>query len=209
MEPQDQKTTRWWWVRHAPVTERGNLIYGNTDPNCDCSDADTFASLARRLPDGAVWLTSHLRRTTQTAEAIGRGGKTLPELLVDPDLAEQNLGEFHGVDRHAHHATRTDPFVGFWINDPEERAPGGESFGDLSKRVSASIERWSATYCGRDIVCVAHGGTILAALGHALEVEPRKVVALSISNLSLTRLHRLENPLSGGPRWRVAGVAER
>lgn len=209
MDSKDQNATRWWWIRHAPVTETGNLIYGNTDPNCDCSDAVKFASLARRLPDGAVWLTSHLRRTTQTAEAIGRGGIELPEFIVDPDFGEQNLGGYHGVDRDARHAERTDPFAEFWVNDPEEQAPEGESLRDLCDRVRARIEHWSATHAGRDIVCVAHGGTILAALSHALGLEPRQVVALAIDNLSLTRIHKLSNPQPGGPQWRVPGVAER
>ncbi len=63
-------TTRWWWVRHAPVVENGGRIYGQDDFNCDCSDAATFQALARLLPADPVWVTSHLRRTQQTARAI-------------------------------------------------------------------------------------------------------------------------------------------
>ena len=28
-------TTRWWWVRHAPVPD-GGFIYGQRDLDCDC-----------------------------------------------------------------------------------------------------------------------------------------------------------------------------
>ena len=31
-------TTRWWWVRHAPVRNDGGNIYGQTDLACDTSD---------------------------------------------------------------------------------------------------------------------------------------------------------------------------
>ena len=31
-------TTRWWWVRHAPVREDGGCIYGQKDLGCDTSD---------------------------------------------------------------------------------------------------------------------------------------------------------------------------
>jgi broad specificity phosphatase PhoE len=61
--------TRWWWVRHAPVPD-GGFIYGQRDLDCDCGDAEVFAILARELPPDAVWLTSNLVRTRQTAAAI-------------------------------------------------------------------------------------------------------------------------------------------
>ena len=61
--------TRWWWVRHAPVPD-GGFIYGQRDLDCDCGDAEVFAMLARELPADAVWLTSNLVRTRQTAAAI-------------------------------------------------------------------------------------------------------------------------------------------
>ena len=61
--------TRWWWVRHAPVPD-GGRIYGQKDLPCDCSDAPVFTAVAAMLPRDAVWVTSHLQRTTQTAAAI-------------------------------------------------------------------------------------------------------------------------------------------
>jgi len=76
--------TRWWWIRHAPVRD-GGRIYGQSDLPCDCGDAAVFAGLAAELPAGAVWVTSNLIRTTQTAEAI---------LAADP-------GKFAGVEADA------------------------------------------------------------------------------------------------------------
>ena len=61
--------TRWWWIRHAPVPD-GGRIYGQSDLDCDCTDAEIFATLARELPRDAVWVTSNLARTHQTAAAI-------------------------------------------------------------------------------------------------------------------------------------------
>ena len=54
--------TRWWWVRHAPVTVNNGRCYGQTDVPCDCSNDAAFAGLARRLPKDAVWVTSPLQR---------------------------------------------------------------------------------------------------------------------------------------------------
>ena len=64
--------TRFWWVRHAPVGH-GGRIYGQADLSCDCSQMALFAGLAGQLPGDAVWVTSNLRRTHETAAAIIRG----------------------------------------------------------------------------------------------------------------------------------------
>jgi len=39
-------STRFWWVRHAPV-DHGGRIYGQKDMPCDCSDTAVFTGLAR------------------------------------------------------------------------------------------------------------------------------------------------------------------
>jgi len=82
------KLTRWWWIRHAPVPD-GGFIYGQRDLDCDCGDAEIFGALARELPTEAVWVTSNLVRTQQTAAAIlaaaaGRHGAVEPLAVPDP-----------------------------------------------------------------------------------------------------------------------------
>ena len=62
--------TRWWWVRHAPVVGHDGRIYGQSDMPCDCSDADAMKALAGVLPTEAVWITSHLKRTVETAAGM-------------------------------------------------------------------------------------------------------------------------------------------
>ena len=74
--------TRWWWIRHAPVPD-GGRIYGQSDLDCDCGDVEIFRMLARELPRDAVWVTSNLVRTRQTAAAI---------------LAAAEPGRFAGVE---------------------------------------------------------------------------------------------------------------
>ena len=59
--------------------------YGQSDMPCDCTDAAVFAGLARQLPRDAVWVTSHLRRTHETARAIVRAGLPGPTDIPGPD----------------------------------------------------------------------------------------------------------------------------
>src|SRR5258708_33207517 len=90
--------TRWWWIRHAPVPDSVR-IYGQSDVDCDCSSQDVFAALANELPRDAVWLTSNLSRTRQTAAAILSAMDLAAEPVAIPEFAEQNLGEWQGQVR--------------------------------------------------------------------------------------------------------------
>jgi len=210
--------TRWWWVRHAPVTANDGRIYGHDDLPADCSDGAVFAALAALLPTDAVWVTSHLGRTRQTAAAIGAAQdagrpRALPPALVEPDLAEQHFGDWQGLTLAELGARRAGALHRFWLAPAHEAPPGGESFEGVVVRVAAAVERLTAAHRGRDIVAIAHGGSIRAALAVALELPPERALAFAIDNCSLTRLDHIDAPEADaasfrGPRqsWRVAAV---
>jgi broad specificity phosphatase PhoE len=201
--------TRWWWIRHAPVRVDDGRIYGQRDLPCDCSDTRVFSGLAALLPRQAVWLTSNLARTHQTARAILAAGdfENAQELKQDQDLAEQHLGDWQGLDRRTFLMDRKQEPDSFWYAEAEERAPNGESFLDLVTRVRAAIERANAAYRGGDIVAVAHGGTIRAAIAIALGLPPRGGFAFMIDNCSLTRLDHYHGQQGSG--WRVTTINHR
>jgi broad specificity phosphatase PhoE len=202
--------TRWWWIRHAPVPDKGR-IYGQGDPSCDCSDRAVFADLSAALPAGAVWVTSNLVRTLETARAIHAAD---PEKFAGvavsafPELAEQHLGDWQGRDRKAFYAERKVGTHAFWFAPADERPPGGESFVDLIGRVAPAVESLTRVHAGRDIVAVAHGGTIRAALGHALRIPPQSALAFATDNCAITRLDHLPGA-DGSGLWRVVTVNRR
>jgi alpha-ribazole phosphatase len=203
--------TRWWWIRHAPVPD-GGRIYGQSDLDCDCGDAEIFRILARELPRDAVWATSNLVRTKQTAAAILAAAEADRfagiEPLVVPHFAEQHLGEWQGQERKAFYAARKVGTHTLWFAPAEEKPPGGESFVDLVDRVVPAIQRLNQEHGGKDIVAVTHGGTIRAALGLALGLPPQAALGFSTDNCSLTRLDHLT--ADGGPGlWRVVAVNHR
>jgi alpha-ribazole phosphatase len=201
--------TRWWWIRHAPVRVDEGRIYGQRDLPCDCGDARVFSSLATLLPRKAIWVTSHLGRTHQTANAILAAGnfEAAQEFQQDKDLAEQHLGDWQGLDRQTFLMNRKQEPDSFWYAAADERAPNGESFVDLIARVGTAITRVTQAHQGSDIVAVVHGGTIRAALAIALGLPPRGGFAFTIDNCSLTRLDHYQNKQGAG--WRVAMVNHR
>jgi len=205
------KTTRWWWVRHAPVTVNNGCCYGQTDFPCDVSASERFAGLAARLPKEAVWVATPLARTQMTAAALVAAGLAGPREIpgpginIEPDLIEQHFGEWQGVRYDELAARRGDEWHRFWLAPAHETPPGGESFVALTQRVHRAITRLSETHSGSDILAVTHGGTIRAALSLALGLAPEAALAFTIDNLSLTRIDHIPGP--GGSRlWRVGGV---
>jgi len=201
--------TRWWWVRHAPVIGVDGVIYGCEDIPCDTSDGERFTSLAAILPADAVWLTSNLSRTRDTAAAIFAAGMAGAGPRIEPDLAEQNFGRWQGR-RWADVKSIGDPvYDAFWRAPAVTAPPGGESFADLIARVDAAIARLTREHAGSDIVAVAHGGTVRAAVAVALGLPPINALAVKVDTLSLTRLdHIPDGPEAGrlGGGWRVVGV---
>lgn len=203
--PSGVVATRWWWVRHAPVREDGGCIYGQSDIACDCSDREVFAAVGKILPRNAAWFASNLKRTHQTAAAIWDAGFPQPEtLLQEPALAEQNLGEWQGLNRAAFFASRPIAVGSYWFAPIDDPAPGGESFMDLYDRVRGAIDRINLSHAGRDVIAVAHGGTIKAAIGVALGGQPERGLSFTVDNCSVTRLDHLAS--DGHSGWRIPMV---
>lgn len=207
-------TTRWWWIRHAPVDNPERRLYGQQDLPCNCSDTALFQTIARLLPGGAVWLTSHLRRTRETAEAVlphfVTRDRTEPEIITEPAIAEQNFGSWQGLTFNELKDHLGPDFDDFWRNPAKARPPDGESFADVIARVAKTIDRMNKEHAGRDIVAFAHGGSIRAALSHALDVDADAALSFRIDNCSLTRIDHVmgdSRPAPGAVRpWRVNAV---
>jgi broad specificity phosphatase PhoE len=203
-KPDPGPVTRWWWVRHAPVPNPEQRCYGQLDKPADCSNRALFQHQAALLPRAAAWYASNLQRAIMTANALAEAGAAMPRLDIEPGLAEQcfgdwqgmtyaELGRLHGENHH------------FWLVPPHKRAPNGESFADLYDRTVAAVARMTERHRGGDIVAVAHGGTIRAALGLALGLDHEQAVRFEAANVSLTCIEHLD---AADPRhaWRVVCV---
>jgi alpha-ribazole phosphatase len=199
--------TRLWLVRHALVEENARaILYGTMDvevcPATLLEQAPMYRALAERLPHPAAWKVTPLSRTRRTAEAIFAAGYPRAEPEVEPDLIEQDLGEWQGLPHAELPPLLTLPKHAFWPLAGHERPPGGETMANVIRRVGAALERIAARHAGEDVIVISHGGSIRAAVAHCLDVGPDNALHLSVQNLSLTRLERYPEG------WRVVCVNE-
>lgn len=197
-----------WLIRHAIVAENERLrLYGAQDvplcPDSLVAQARQYEALARALPRPARWLCTPLSRTRRTAERIFAAGYPAQPLEVEPGLVEQHLGDWHGLTHAALPPLLAQPAHPFWPVAAGEVPPGdGESFEAVCERVGATIERIATAAGEHPVIAVCHGGSIRAAVAHAMGVAATAVLHLSVQNLSLTRLERFP----GG--WRVGCINE-
>jgi broad specificity phosphatase PhoE len=199
--------TRFWLIRHALVDENSRaILYGVMDvPLCETTlldQAPMYRALASRLPRPAAWVVTPLSRTRRTAETIFGAGYPRAELMVEPDLIEQSLGEWQGLPHADLPARLALPAHAFWPLAGEEEPPGGESMRAVIARAGPAMERLAQLHAGQDVVIVSHGGTIRAVIAHALRIAADNALHLSVHNLSLTRMERWPDG------WRVVCVNE-
>lgn len=199
--------TRFWMIRHALVEENARaMLYGTMDvalcPDSLVAQVPQYQKLAAFLPRPAAWVVTPLSRTRRTAEALMAAGYPATDLAVEPDLIEQDLGEWQGLVHAALPPLLSLPPHAFWPLGGEEHPPGGESMVDVIARAGAAMERLAVNHDDQDVVIVSHGGAIRAVVAHALGVTADNALHLSVQNISLTRLER------HAQAWRVISVNE-
>ncbi len=193
-------TTRFWWLRHAPVPASADGTIPSIEADADVSDLLRAQALRRVLPSRALWVASPTLRARQTVKIL-----THARPLVLDALAEQDFGAWTG-QRHGDLWESGDAeYRAFWADPVGLAPPGGESFADQYGRTSTTITELARDHAGLDLILVAHAGTIRAALALALsapaEAPPLKAALnFTIDPWSLTRIDAI------GPGWRIGGV---
>jgi probable phosphoglycerate mutase len=149
-------------IRHgATAWNAEGRIQGRADIGLSPAGIAELRSL--RPPDaidGAVWLTSPLRRARQTAELLN-GGAEIEERLIETDW-----GAWEGLETAVTHP-RAERLAGPGRTGRDFRPPGGESPRDVQARLQNLFGELASR--GGGFVGVTHKGVIRAALGLALD----------------------------------------
>ncbi|MCH9851932.1 MAG: histidine phosphatase family protein [Alphaproteobacteria bacterium] len=186
----------YWLVRHAPINAfddngmpTNNRFIGQLDIDCDLVDAEAIKWLVSALPKQALLLTSHLRRSHQTADKLIDAGLQITARSENQAFAEQNFGDWQGMDYDSHYQYHQN----YWHDVINNIPPNGESFGQLCQRVTqAMMYYYNQTHQPsekQNIIIIAHAGSIRAAIADCHQQTPASVLQSNITPLSLTHLH--------------------
>ncbi|MFT4126196.1 MAG: histidine phosphatase family protein [Gordonia sp. (in: high G+C Gram-positive bacteria)] len=183
---QRDRPTRLVLVRHGQTALSVQRRYsGRGDPELTEVGLRQAQGAARRVAgeDVAAIISSPLRRTQQTAHAVGE--LTGTDVITDAGFIETDFGTWEGLTFGA--AARQDPEIhARWLRDPSVPAPGGESFDEVAARVIGATEKVLATYPGQTVAVVSHVTPIKSLLRYALDVGPQLLFRLHLDLASVS-----------------------
>ena len=154
-ETEWNETKRFQGISDIPLSSKG------------MGQAECLARSLEREPLEAIY-TSPLVRARQTAACIARH-HSCPFAVVE-DLRELNQGRLEGLTGEDLRRDFPD-FISKWLEEPGETVlPGGESLGELQRRVWAAIEDVIGRHPEKTVAVVAHSFVILTILCRALDL---------------------------------------
>lgn len=167
-------------VRHGRTAANasGLLLGRRLDPELDELGRRQASALRDVIGSATRVISSPLRRTRQTAEALG-----LP-VEVDERWIELDYGALDGTPLRELPAGLWER----WRADPGFVPADGESLVALGERVTAACEDLAEEAVDRDIVVVTHVSPVKATVAWALGVGPEVAWRMFVAPASVTRI---------------------
>ena len=155
-------------LRHGQTPMSVQKRYaGRSDAPLTDVGVQQAAAAAKRLASSgiAVIVTSPLLRAVQTAQEVA--AVTGAAVVNDDGFRETDFGAWEGLT-FAEVRERWSAELAAWLADPQVAPPGGESFTDVSARVTAALHRVLAARAGQTVLIVSHVTPIKTLVAAAL-----------------------------------------
>jgi ribonuclease H / adenosylcobalamin/alpha-ribazole phosphatase len=148
---------------------------------------DQAAAAAKRLaPAGIdVIVTSPLLRATQTAQEVAE--VTGAPVVTDEGFRETDFGAWEGLT-FAEVRQRWPAEMTAWLADPAVPPPGGESFAEVSARVTEARQRVLAGHQQQTILIVSHVTPIKTLVAAALLAPPAALYRMHLDVAALCEI---------------------
>ena len=124
-------------------------------------------------------------RARETAEIVGAALGVPVE--VDDDVAECAFGEWEGLTFADVQQTWPDA-LSAWLGSTAIAPPGGESFDEVTRRVTRARDRLMAEHAAQTVLVVSHVTPIKVLVRLALDAPPSALYRMELSPASLTTL---------------------
>ena len=181
-------------LRHGKTEWNGQFRYqGTSDVPLNeegRSQAQRTALRLASLSIDAIYASS-LSRARETAEIVS---KTLgvPVKGFYEELWEMNFGAWEGLTASDIERSYAESFR-LWRRNPERvKIPKGESFNEVVERVTRGMKKILSDR-GENILVVAHGGSIRAALAGLFAMDISASWRIRIDNCSLTSMELIND----------------
>jgi len=175
-------------LRHGqtPMSVQKRYAGRSDAPLTDTGVAQAAAAAKRLAPAGiAAIVASPLKRTVQTAEQVA--AVTGLPVVTEDGFRETDFGAWEGLT-FAEVRERWPSEMTAWLADPEVAPPGGESFAEVSERVTAALHRVRAGRTGQRILVVSHVTPIKTLVAAALLAPPAALYRMHLDVAALCEI---------------------
>jgi probable phosphoglycerate mutase len=160
---------------------------GRTDVPLTDAGVQQAAAAAKRLASAGIGaiVSSPLQRTVRTAEEVA--AVTGVPVVTDDGFAETDFGAWEGLT-FAEVSERWPSQLTAWLADPEVAPPGGESFAQVSERVTAALHRVLAERERQTVLIVSHVTPIKTLVAVALLAPPAALYRMYLDVAALCEI---------------------
>jgi probable phosphoglycerate mutase len=186
--PAQGKPTVTLLLRHGQTPMSVEKRYaGRTDIPLTEAGVAQAAAAAKRLASAGIdaIVASPLQRTVQTAEAVA--SVTGVPVTTDEGFRETDFGDWDGLT-FAEVRERWPSEMTAWLADPQIAPPGGESFAEVSERVTAALARVLADRAGQRVLIVSHVTPIKTLVTAALLAPPPALFRMHLDVAALCEI---------------------
>jgi probable phosphomutase (TIGR03848 family) len=176
-------------VRHGTTPTTGAVLPGRA-PGLHLADAglaqaEAVAARLAALPRIDAVYASPLERTRETARPIGAARDLA--VKVERGLLECDFGEWTG--RPLKELAKEQAWKTVQRYPSGFRFPGGESFTEMSARITGTLQRLVERHESGVVVAVSHADPIKAAVADALGTHLDLFQRINVSPCSVTAVH--------------------
>jgi ribonuclease H / adenosylcobalamin/alpha-ribazole phosphatase len=142
---------------------------------------------AKRLASAGLDMivTSPLQRAVRTAEEVAAA--TGAPVVAEEGFRETDFGAWEGLT-FAEVRERWPAEMAAWLADPSVAPPGGESFTEVSERVTAALHRVLAVPERRAVLIVSHVTPIKMLVAEALLAPPAAMFRMHLDVAALSEI---------------------
>jgi ribonuclease H / adenosylcobalamin/alpha-ribazole phosphatase len=182
------KSTATLLLRHGQTPMSVQRRYsGRSDPPLTEVGVRQAAAAAKRLASAGIdaIVSSPLRRAVRTAEEVA--AVTGVPVTADEGFRETDFGAWEGLT-FAEVRERWPSEVTTWLADPSVAPPGGESFTQVSERVTAALHRILAERAHQTVLVVSHVTPIKTLVAAALLAPPAALYRMHLDVAALCEI---------------------
>ena len=178
-------------LRHGQTPMSVQKRYAGQSPKTDAPLTDTgvrqAVAAAKRLASAGIdaIVASPLQRTVRTAEQVA--AVTGVPVLTDEGFRETDFGAWEGLT-FAEVRERWPSELTTWLADPSVAPPGGESFDQVSERVTAALHRILAERAHQTVLIVSHVTPIKTLVAAALLAPPPALYRMHLDVAALCEI---------------------